>query len=515
MTARPNILFIITDQQRWDTLGCYGNGQIVTPGFDRLAAEGVVFERCYTSSPECVPARAVMMTGRPPHRTGVFDNADDLSPRAVTFQRILRDAGYLTQAIGKMHFKPPREGFGLERLCLSEEIPGSVEEDEYLTELHAAGFQWAEEPHGMRSHMYYIPQVSQLPDEWHTTTWTGRKTVEFIEAQAPRRGSGQAGSDRPWLCWTGFIKPHPPFEPTVPFNTLYDPVAMPLPVRGPECKANRNWWQELQNVGKWMDLDPDLHFCQAQKAHYWACVSMVDRQIGRILDTLERTGQRENTLVVFTSDHGELLGDHYSWGKRSWYEGPGHVPMLVSWPGRVPAGERREQLTSHVDVLPTFLEAAGLPVPDDAPGMDLVNLAADARAPGRELFVAQWHQQCFGLYFATDGRWKYTYCARDGKEHLFNVAEDPGELRNRAADRGAAEVKARLKRAAVEYFRAEGYDDAVDGDDWRAWPPIESSLERVLQIGKPGDAVRGGYRQYASWNGRNRNLFTAEGRMDT
>lgn len=503
---RPNILFILTDQQRHDTLGCYGNRQIVTPSLDRLAASGVVFERAYTSSPECVPARSIMMTGLPPHRLGVFSNGDRQSPDIPTFQRLLRDAGYLTQAVGKMHFIPSRQGFGMERLCLSEEIPGQAAEDEFLTELIAAGYGQAEEPHGMRSHMYYIPQVSQLPDAWHTTTWTGRKTVEFVEREA--------GSDRPWLCWTGFMKPHPPFDPTVPFNTLYDPVEMPLPIRGKECKENRNWWQLLQNTGKWMDLDPDPHFCQAQKAHYWAAVSMIDRQVGRILGALERTGQRENTLIVFTSDHGEFLGDHHSWGKRSWYEGPGRIPMLLSWPGRVPAGERRGQIVNHLDILPTLLEAAGVRPPDHAPGVSLLGLAADATARSREVMIAQWHRRCHGLYLAMDRRWKYIYSARDGKEQLFDLAGDPQELVNRAGDPAATGEKSRLKQASFDYFRAEGYGDPLDGDDWRRYPAEESSMERVLQIGQKCHGIVAGYRQYASWNGRSKKLFTSQGRMD-
>jgi len=503
---RPNLLFILTDQQRHDTMGCYGNRQIFTPSLDRLAASGVVFERAYTSSPECVPARSVMMTGLSPHRSGVFSNGSRQSVQTPTFQRLLRDAGYLTQAIGKMHFVPSREGFGMERLCLSEEIPGTVEEDEFLTDLVAAGFGHAEEPHGMRSHMYYVPQVSQLPDALHTTTWTGRKTVEFIEAQA--------GREQPWLCWTGFIKPHPPFDPTVPFNTLYDPVEMPLPIRGPACKDNRVWWQLFQNTGKWMDLNPDLHFCQAQKAHYWACVSMVDRQVGRILDALEHTGQRENTLVIFTSDHGEFLGDHHSWGKRSWYEGPGHIPMLLSWPGRVAEGERRKQLVNHLDILPTLLEAAEVRVPFAAEGVSLLGLARDGAAQSREVMISQFNRQAHGLYLAMDRRWKYMYSARDEREQLFDLEADPQELVNRAADPAAAGEKQRLKRAAIEYFRAEGNRDAVDGDTWRRYPPEESEMARALHVGKESHGIRAGYRQYAHWNGRSQNLFTPKGRMD-
>ncbi|HOI56320.1 MAG TPA: sulfatase-like hydrolase/transferase [Phycisphaerae bacterium] len=503
--ARPNILYVITDQQRWDTLACYGNRQVFTPHLDRLAAEGTVFDRCYTSSPECVPARSVMMTGLPPHRTGCFSNGHAYSTEAPTFLRLLREAGYLTQCIGKMHFKPAREGFGAERLCLSEEIPGTVAEDEFLTDLHAAGFQWAEEPHGMRSHMYYVPQVSQLPDRLHTTTWTGDRTVRFIEEQA--------AGERPWLCWTGFIKPHPPFDPTVPFNTLYDPVEMPLPVRGPECKESRNFWQHLQNVGKWMDRDPDEHLCQAQKAHYWATISQVDVQVGRILAALERTGQADNTLVVFNSDHGEFLGDHHCWGKRSWYEGPGHVPLLVRWAGGVPRGQRRSQLVSHEDILPTFLAAAGVAAPRACRGANLLDVAARAAATTRDVFVGQFAEKGHALYAAIDGRWKYIFSAQDRKEQLFDHDDDPQELRNRAGDPAAAADKARLKRAAIEYFRRDGYDDPIDGQDWRQYSPSQCEMERVLQIGKTCHGVVAGYRQYATWNGRAKNVFRPEGRV--
>jgi choline-sulfatase len=393
----------------------------------------------------------------------------------------------------------------MERLCLSEEIPHGVEEDEFLQELHAAGFAWAEEPHGMRSHMYYLPQVSQLPDQWHTTTWTGRKTVEFIESQ---RGGAQ-----PWLCWVGFMKPHPPFDPTVPFNTLYDPVETPPPVRGPQCKANCNWYQMLQNRGKWMDLEPDPHLMQAQKAHYWACVSMVDRQVGLILDALEHTGQRDNTLILFTSDHGELLGDHHSWGKRSWYEGSARVPFIVSWPGRIKQGQRRDLLVDQTDILPTFLAAAGLDAPSWAPGVNLLELCRDDAARSREFLCGQLGEKGLALYLALDAEWKYAYCAADGKEQLFHYASDPDELVNRASDPQAAEAKARLFGALVDYWRRDGYEDPVEDGAWRPWPRGTSGLERLLEQGEAPHGIAGGYRQYAAWNKRADNVFRPEGRV--
>ena len=358
----------------------------------------------------------------------------------------------------------------------------------------------------MRSHMYYTPQVSQLPDPWHTTTWTGRKTVEFIESQA--------SGERPWLCWTGFMKPHPPFDPTVPFNTLYDPVEMPLPVRGPQCKANRNWYQLLQNRGKWMDLDPDAHLMQAQRAHYWACVSMIDRQVGRILEALERTRQRENTLILFTTDHGELLGDHHSWGKRSWYESAGRLPFILSWPGHIRQGERRGQLVDQTDVLPTLLSAAGVAVPRWAAGVDLLELCHNPHAESREYLFGQLGEKGVGLYLAMDERWKYVYCAKDGKEQLFDYVADPSELVNRASGPGAAEAKARLFGALVEYWRRDGYEDPLEDGEWRRWPSGTTGLEKLFDGADAPQGVAGGYRQYAQWNKRNENVFRAEGRLD-
>ena len=505
---RPNVLFILTDQQRYDTIAANGNSQVFTPNLDRLSAEGVVFDRAYTSSPECVPARAVMMTGQMPHRTACFSNSFFLSPEAVTFQRLLRQSGYTTQAIGKMHFKPTREGFGLEHLTLSEEIPETVDEDEFLTDLHEAGFDWAEEPHGMRSHMYYIPQVSQLPGSLHTTTWTGDRTVDFIRDQAG------AGGEKPWLCWTGFIKPHPPFDPTVPFNTLYDPIEMPLPVSGADDESSRNWYQKIQNRAKWMDQGPDAHLQQAQKAHYWALVSMIDVQVGRILDSLEATGQRDNTLIIFTSDHGEFLGDHGCYGKRSWYEGPGRIPMIVSWPGgNLPAGQRRTQLVSHEDILPTILDAAGIDVPRECQGRSLIAAARRADDKGREVLFAQLGDKAQGLYLAMDSEWKYIFCAADNSEQLWHYAADPTESVNYASDPAHAAAKARLKAALIGYFKQEGYADPLDGDDWRRYAAAESDYERALHIGKTDRAIKAGARQYASWNGRRDNVFKPQGRM--
>lgn len=300
--TQPNILLIMTDQQRFDTLGAAGNPAIQTPQLDRLCREGVRFAAGYTESPVCVPARATVMTGWLPHRHRVFDNGYRLDPTTPTLMGRLRSAGYVTQAIGKMHFTPKREGYGFSRLWLSEAVPSRIEDDEFLADLHAAGHDYVEEPHGVRHELYYIPQVSQLPEHLHTTAWTARRTVQFLEEQRD--------SSAPFFCWTSFIKPHPPFDPPVPWHRAYLPTDMPLPVRDQAELAWHTYYHRWQNRIKWMDTFPDDNLLRTMKAYYYASISFIDSQVGLILDALERLSLRENTLILFISDHGEYLGDH-------------------------------------------------------------------------------------------------------------------------------------------------------------------------------------------------------------
>ena len=304
MAERPNLLLIMTDQQRGDALGCAGNPHIHTPYLDALAASGIRFERAYTESPECVPARALLLSGQWGHRTGVLGNGQSLSPEAPTFVHRLGQVGYRTQAIGKMHFKPIRASHGFDRLELSEEIPwGSWEGDDYLTFLRRSGYGHVDEPYGIRHEYYYHPQVSQLPVELHGTTWTAERAIDFI-LHAP--------SD-PWFLCVSFVKPHPPFDPAIPFLTLYDPEQLPLPIRsdGPEG------WElaRAQTYSKWMESTDD-NLARLIKAAYYACITQIDEQIGRIMRALSGSGARSSTLVLFTSDHGELMGDHRHFGKR-------------------------------------------------------------------------------------------------------------------------------------------------------------------------------------------------------
>lgn len=457
---RPNILLIMTDQQRADTLGASGNDFIRTPVLDRLCREGVRFDRCYTPSPVCVPARMALLTGLLPHRNGCFDNGGRPAAGQPTLMGLLGAGGYTRRAVGKMHFSPPRSGLGFEAMELSEEIPACPEIDDYLTFLHGRGFRHVHEPHGVRSDMYYIPQVSQLPAELHSTAWTAERAAAFLRAH---------DQSRPFFLWVSFIKPHPPFDPPVPWNKLYRTVDMPPPFRPDGYRTLQTWWMRHQNRYKYREGGPDDTLNRTLRAAYYACISFIDYQVGRILRALDATGQADRTLVIFTSDHGELLGDYGSWGKRSFLDAAARVPLVVRWPGELPAGVVATPPASLLDVMPTALAAAGIPPdPHHLDGTDLRTLAT--RGVDRLVF-GQLSRGPRGTYFATDGRRKYVYSAPDDREYFFDLRADPREACDLAGTAAVAGDLTALRTALVQRLRSDGHEEPLDGGGWRRFPP--------------------------------------------
>ncbi len=452
---QPNILLLFADQHRGDVLGCAGDSLVRTPALDRLANEGTRFDRAYTPSPVCVPARYALLTGRYPHRNGCANNGDPMSPRLPTIPGLLSTAGYQTIGIGKMHFHPVRGPFGFEKLLLSEEIPASPEEDEFLRDLIAAGFSHVHEPHGVRSELYYIPQVSQLPAQLHTTSWTADRTLDFLR---------QRDRSRPFFVWTSFIKPHPPFDPPVPWNKLYRDWEMPLPARQPDPDLV-TWHMRFQNHYKRRDAGTDENLVRALRAAYYASVSFVDYNIGRILEELEKQGELDRTLIVYAADHGELLGDYGSWGKRCFYDPSARVPLIVRWPEHVPEGHVCRAPASLVDLLPTFLSAAGLKwkhLGTDGEPLDRVAMGQSERP----FVLGQLAHRSHGVYFLFDGRNKYIYSAPDRREYLLDLEEDPLERRNLA---GTFETRTHnLRRQLISRFREDHYNEPLDakGENW-------------------------------------------------
>ncbi|HBC89366.1 MAG TPA: hypothetical protein DCZ94_20695, partial [Lentisphaeria bacterium] len=455
---KPNILLIFTDQQRADTIGALGNKIIRTPALDRLCREGTAFTSAYSPSPVCVPGRCSYHYGQYPFNTKCYDNGSPMPSDKPSFMDVLKDNGYLTYGIGKCHFTPDGKAMrGFTKRETQEEIVKSPKEDDYLKFLFNNGYSHIIDPHGMRGEMYYVPQPSQISAKYHPTQWIGDRSIEFLKSHAKSRN--------PWMLFSSFIHPHPPFSPPASWYKMYRAPQMPLP------KVPENW-QDLivfinrfQNRYKYRDRGIDINLLRCMKAFYYSCISFIDFQIGRMLDELEKSGQIDNTLIIFTSDHGELLGDYNSFGKRSMHDSCARIPLIARYPERFRKNSRCRTPASLVDVFPTILESAG--ISSRTFNSDGTDLAKVQELKDRKIF-SHFNNAGNGLYMSLDRKWKYFYSAPDDKEFLFDRINDPEETRNILPKnrKSAAEMRDSI---ICELCRS-GEKESVDKNGWKKYP---------------------------------------------
>ncbi len=457
----PNILFIFTDQQRSDTIHSGGNPVIKTPHLDRLVREGTLFSSAYTPSPVCVPARCSLILGQYPHNTGCADNGHRMPEDRPTFMQALSEANYRTHGIGKMHFNPaPQALRGFQSREYQAEMRRSVEDDDYLKFLHANGYKHVFDPFGPRGEMYYIPQPAQMPAKFHGTNWVGDRAVQFIH---------EAESPRPFLLFASFIHPHPPFSPPTPWNKLYRGPLMPLPKRPDNCEALQTYMNRHQNRYKYRDNGIDNNLLRVMKAYYYACISFIDSQVGRMLKALEKTNQLENTLIMYTSDHGEFLGDYNCFGKRSMLDAAAKIPVIVRYPERFTAGQNCDIPVNLVDVMPTLLAAAGVDTTAyNLDGLDLADVAASEQ--NDRTVYSQYQRDALGVYMAANRQWKYFYSAPDQMEFLFDRIRDPDETRNRAGLSLCRHTLEQMRNNLFEFYRSEGFTEPIEENRWKLFP---------------------------------------------
>ncbi len=424
---RPNIVLITTDQQRFDTTGPAAPPFLRTPHLDHLAREGITFRRAYADCPVCIPSRVSIMTGLQGFSHGMLGNGrlpDGTLPidRARSLPARMRALGYQTAAIGKMHFMPMRARYGFEEMILP---------DDYYYQM--ARFSWAAgigQPmqHGLGQNELY-PSMATVPESYTLTAWIVDQCVEYIK----RRRDPLV----PFFLWCSFSKPHPPLDPPEPYYSMYRDAPLPEPwigawSEGPECPEAFRRFRESWSL----DLIP-AEVLRAARAAYYGLITQIDYNLGRLFAALQDLDLFNETVFLFTSDHGELLGDHHSGAKSFFYEGSAHVPFILrlppSWEGR-PVGTTIDLPVCLADVFTTCLAAAGGPVEPEIDGQDLIALATGRLEQPRAWLEAacgrpqpHWH----GL---TDGRWKYLYYFGDGREQLFDLDADPRELTNLAGD---------------------------------------------------------------------------------
>ncbi|GLQ53120.1 sulfatase family protein [Devosia nitrariae] len=479
--SAPNILMIMTDQQRRDTLGAYGCSWIPTPNLDRLAAAGAAFENCTVDNPVCTPSRASIFTGKPVSDHAVLSVYDNLSPEETLFTgRLRREAGYHTALFGKLHVssrveeqdrRHPGDGFDIYEWCLEPSVAMDSPFNGYTKWLSATAPEFREAlARNGRRELHHGEDV-------HMSKWAADRTIDFL---------GAAKADgRPFFCLMSLFDPHDPYQdhPTS-FAERIDPASIPAPIPPrtdhPECVRRE---QEHSSLGRVADFAPEE--ITAIRRGYAASIAFLDYQIGRVLAALDEAGLAEDTLVVFMSDHGDQLGDHALFSKGvALYEPTVGVPLLLRWPGRIAAGSRCTGLAQGRDVAATCLAAAGLDNGSCPSSEDLVAMSARGTAR-RSAAVCAYRNSGVSdtgtlwdppmrATMARNERYKVTLYSSEGRmeREMFDLAADPQETRNISGDPACASTEAALL-AQISAF--------LDSEAAQAPPRVTRSLPDASQ----------------------------------
>lgn len=446
---RPNVLLIYTDQQRCDSLNCYGNNLAVTPNIDRLAKSGALFKNFYVQNPVCGPSRMSMLTGRYCSSIQIGCNGHIFPDTLVPVNQILKPYGYRTAQIGKLHFNPhakrchkdPTCSYGFDTFILSDE-PGCYDDayikwveannpdmvDKVRTSLPPAAHHYNQPEYSVVGRETHEPYIFEAGEEFTHSAFVASETCNFIKRH----------KNDSFFAIAGFYAPHTPVNPPKRFVELYNPKDMPLPVVG----EKETIWESLKDISpeRWQEI----------RAYYMALVSHVDDCVGKILKTLDEEGLTEDTLVIFTSDHGEYLGDHGRIQKGM----PGHdciinVPFIISYPGKIKQGQIFSQLAEAVDIVPTILDYCGIQTPRFVQGKSLKNLLDEKTTEHKEQVLVEFFSP-FGRKESTvrTDSFKY-YCDSDGNEILYDLTKDPDELDNVAENDEYKDVLSDMRKRMI------------------------------------------------------------------
>ena len=454
--TRPNVLWICTDQQRHDTIRALGNPHINTPCIDELVSKGVSFTHAFAQSPVCTPSRAAFMTGRYPRTTKCRQNGQAMPPNEKLVSRLFADAGYTCGLAGKLHLATCANGVvetriddGYDVFHWSHHPQPDWPENAYTQWLHAQGTSW-EELYGGPSTNYIKHGV---PEEYNQTTWCAEKAIEFIREQ----------NGGPWFFSYNCFAPHHPFDPPADFLARYNPDELPLPKARPGELETKTTYQQLD--GRFTHNDPSGYDMarmtdrdrQEVTAAYYAMVELIDKQVGRMIVTLKETGQLENTIIIFMSDHGEMLGDHGIYLKGPhFYDEAVRVPLIFSWKDRFAADLQPDSLMELIDIAPTLLEAANIEIPETIQGRSLLPILlgqADASQHRDHVFSEYYnawtHKHSYGSMLRTRDEKVIVYHGTDQGE-LYDLKNDPDEFENlwNAPEHG--ERKLRLMKACFD-----------------------------------------------------------------
>ncbi len=422
----PNILFIMVDEMRWDAMGSEHHPLVATPNLDRLAKEGTRFANAYSVAPVCCPARVSVFSGRYAHVHGVVMNETAANNGEVFLPSILRYYGYHTAITGKLHYRPERFSYGFDQFwTFTREGPApELGYQAYLKRKHGSPAKWPIVPGTCPWPDDVLGRdvgLFRYPEEDFETDWITARSLDYLRSRKD--------NPQPWFLFTSYLKPHSPSVEPKPYFDRYDPNAVPIPKLPPDIEAFRAALKGRER----RHFIADRRMLRVMSAIYYGSITHMDRHVGQILAELERLGMAENTIVLFTADHGNMLGDRGRMFKDLMYEGSSHVPLI--WRGVEGASENRgrveEKIIENTDLMPTILEAAGLPVPERVQGRSFVGLM---RGAGRG-----WKDRCYsqlGTAMVRTPEWKFIDLSQNLSRgfELYDMRNDPKEERNLAGE---------------------------------------------------------------------------------
>lgn len=498
MSSKPNILLITSDQQHWNTIGAF-NPEISTPNLDRLARQGTTFGRAYCPNPTCTPSRSSIVTGMYPSQHGAWTLGTKLLEDRHTVGEDFSEAGYKTSLIGKAHFQPLKstpeypskeaypilqdldywKGFnepfyGFDHV----ELARNHTNEAHIGQHYAL---WMEEQGCTNWRDYFLPPTGTMdaaqtykwpiPEKYHYNTWIAERSNARLEEH---KKSGE-----PFFLWASFFDPHPEYLVPEPWDTMYDPDNLTIPalVPGEHDKNPPHFgltqeenpdFSHLMETGFGIHGYRSHHYYEYGKkarlteydkkklvAVYYGMISMMDKYIGKILDKLDELGLSDNTLVVFTTDHGHFFGQHGLQAKGGFhYEDLIKLPFIVRYPDQVPAGKVSNAIQSLVDLAPTFLSFCNLPIPSSMTGVDQKDVWLGSKELARDHAICEFRHEPSTIHQKTfvDNRYKITVYYNQTYGEIFDLQEDPAELHNLWSEPGCESLKSEL---LLKYIWAE------------------------------------------------------------
>ena len=453
----PNVLWICPDQQRADTIASLGNPHIQTPNLDALVKQSVTFTNAFCQTPICSPSRGSFMTGRYPRETNIKSNSEYIRPTERLIPRILADQGYDCGLAGKLHLSPCDHHFVEKRIDdgyrvfewshdISDNWPGK---NQWRNWLKAQNVKWpVPTPAERKAVVWGVP----IDPKYSQTAWCSEEAIKFMKEQK---------GDKPWMMSVHMYQPHAPYFPTEEYLKHYDPDTLPPPAYKQGELDNKPSFQKTDHQGAYgghgksfaKETDRDHRLT---KAAYYAMIEQVDTEVGRMMKTLDELGMADNTIVIYMSDHGDMLGDHGIYEKGPYfYDCLSRVPLIIRWPGRYKAGLKLDALVELVDIAPTLMDAAGLTTPAGMQGKSLTPLLTGSTSEHRDSVYMEYYDAVskytpppMATCVRTD-KFKVAYWQTLNTGELYDLSSDPGEVYNLWGSAQHKDIQAEMMQRLV------------------------------------------------------------------